>query len=521
MKLLIVDDEELTREGLIATLDWEALGITEIYQANDGVNGLREALAHNPDIVLCDVRMPRMDGIAMLERIEARLPDTAAIFMSGYSDKEYLKAAIKLKAISYIEKPIDPQEIGAAIRNAIDWCSQLVRQKNAAAAQTDLAASSLAFQLTIPYPSCKETVDALCCEFRQHYGTEKFKYITTIIVKLEHVPDNPADLLYLYQELKEYLLPMHLHVIFSEKRMYHVVYHIYGTLQPATGTLSAIAEHIVSLFLPFGHCYAAIGETAWGILNACHSYESAVILLQSSFFFETDTVLTALTIEQSPSADQSLLSLAAADFENGLAAKDYSAVKASLLLLHQACSHTSGLMQSQIKTLYYDLFSALYKSRRTQKLMSDITIENHGTIMEIVDSCFSFLQLHDTLCEKTEAFFYDISHHVPENATIYLIRTYIASHYKEPGLSVRDISEYAHLSASYACTFFKNETGTTLNQYMTEFRMEKAKQLLSDHRFRITDISASVGYSDGNYFGKSFKKYTGLSPSEFREKVLG
>ena len=105
MKLLIVDDEELTRTGVITSLDWASLGIDEVLQADDGVHGLETARRCKPEIILCDVRMPRMDGISMLERLEKILPDTVPIFMSGYSDKEYLKAAIKLKAVNYIEKP--------------------------------------------------------------------------------------------------------------------------------------------------------------------------------------------------------------------------------------------------------------------------------------------------------------------------------------------------------------------------------------------------------------------------------
>ena len=69
MKLLIVDDEELTRTGLISSIDWDSLGITEILQADDGVNGLEMARLYKPEIILCDVRMPRMTGIAMLERL--------------------------------------------------------------------------------------------------------------------------------------------------------------------------------------------------------------------------------------------------------------------------------------------------------------------------------------------------------------------------------------------------------------------------------------------------------------------
>lgn len=91
MKLLIVDDEELTRTGLISSIDWDSLGITEILQADDGVNGLEMARLYKPEIILCDVRMPRMTGIAMLERLEKFLPDSIPIFMSGYSDKEYRK----------------------------------------------------------------------------------------------------------------------------------------------------------------------------------------------------------------------------------------------------------------------------------------------------------------------------------------------------------------------------------------------------------------------------------------------
>lgn len=126
MKLLIVDDEELTRTGVITSLDWVSLGIDEVLQADDGVHGLETARLCKPEIILCDVRMPRMDGISMLERLEKILPDTVPIFMSGYSDKEYLKAAIKLKAVNYIEKPFSISEIETAIRGARELYTQKV-----------------------------------------------------------------------------------------------------------------------------------------------------------------------------------------------------------------------------------------------------------------------------------------------------------------------------------------------------------------------------------------------------------
>ena len=143
MKLLIVDDEELTRTGVISSIDWKALGIEEVLQADDGMNGLEMAKRHRPEIILCDVRMPRMTGIAMLERLEKILPDTIPIFMSGYSDKDYLKAAIKLKAVNYIEKPLNPAEIREAVLEAIELYTKKVRSHRGETLQSMENASRL------------------------------------------------------------------------------------------------------------------------------------------------------------------------------------------------------------------------------------------------------------------------------------------------------------------------------------------------------------------------------------------
>lgn len=520
MKLLIVDDEQLTREGIISSLDWKALGITEVLEADDGVNGLELARKHHPDIVLCDVRMPRMDGIAMLERIEAAFPDVAAIFMSGYSDKEYLKAAIQLKAINYIEKPIDPKEISEAVMRAVEQCNQLERQRNAEAIHTNLAATQLAFQMTVPYSSCQESIEDLCGQFRQHYGTDKFKSVTTIIVKLEEVPDAPTDLTYVHKQIHDYLKPMHLHVIYSEKRSYHVVYHIYGSIAPTGGTLTMIADRLGSLFGELGKYYIAVGNTVEGISQAYHSYETAVILLQNSYFFEADSVLREDMLESGVYANVAGLQEMVEQYGQCIVQKEEQRALETLQQICDICNHATNLMPNQVKSFYYDMFSELYKTRKNNQLLPDFSIGNHESIMDMVEQCFSFIGLHKLLKEKTKSFFKELAEMKPENATIYMIRDYISNHYANPSLSVKDISEYAKLSASYVCTFFKTGTGVTLNQYITEYRMEKAKQLLADPRYRIADVSLAVGYSDGNYFGKSFKKYTGLSPSEYREKVL-
>lgn len=519
MKLLIVDDEELTRSGLVGSIDWEKLGITEIRQASDGIYGLEEAKGFLPDIILCDVRMPRMNGITMLEQIEAFLPQVAAIFMSGYSDKEYLKAAIKLKAINYIEKPIDPAEIVETITKAVEQCSRLQGNSDGEPSGNPDAAQ-LAYCLTIPYGSCQESVDALCEQFYLYHGTDKFRYITTFIVKLADTPEDPRELSRIYSDLTEYLSHMHLYMICSEKRLHHLIFHVYGEHPASESTQQMIARKMNSIFEHCTQRCIAIGDTVTSVSAAYHSYESAVIALQSSFFFEPGSILTARCVDSLPRADLTAIQAEVSRYITALNENDEAVLSDTLPALSLLVSHHTGLFPNQLKGIYYDMFSTLYKMRKAHQLLPDFVLENQDNIMDIMDSCFSFLQLHRILTEKTMAYFRDSKNSSPENAVIYMIREFISANYQNPNLSVKSISEHANMSASYTCTFFKNETGLTLNQYITDFRMKKAAQLLADPRNRISDISSKVGYNDGNYFSKSFRKYTGVSPSEYREQVI-
>ena len=161
MILLIVDDDSHTRNGLMTSVDWKALGIDTVIQAPDGRAGLRAAVFQKPDIVLSDVRMPVMNGIDMMNRIRETLPDTVFVFMSGFSDKEYLKAAIRIGAVSYVEKPIDFREITEAVREAAARCLQIKKQNEAQLVNETVLSRRLARNLTIPHAKIDHTED-LC-----------------------------------------------------------------------------------------------------------------------------------------------------------------------------------------------------------------------------------------------------------------------------------------------------------------------------------------------------------------------
>ena len=513
MKVLIVDDEELTRTGLVSSIDWESLGIHTVLQADDGINGLETARIHKPEIILCDVRMPRMDGIAMLEQLETILPDTIPIFMSGYSDKEYLKAAIKLRAIRYIEKPLNPEEIREAVGEARELYLHKQRMHRSEALHSMETSSRLALQLTVPYGANARVIDKLAEELS--ISLTSSTYFTAVIVQLA-APLDSTDQEESYHALNSFLEHSHMHGFYAEKKSQYLVYYLFGAARPSEGFLKKLESFFCQ---SFSHCqkyHIAAGNTVCGVSKAYQSYESAVILLQSSFFYPSGTFLRQQDPERSEVSFSGQLPLSPEqDFLEELTAQRENSCDALLDSLYSTYACSRRFLPNQVKELYYKLFSAVEKAEKQLKISGN---QQTAGIVDSLEKCFTFQELHEDLRLKTRKFFDAARNSVQENSTIYLIKDYISKNYANETLSVKDISSHVFLSASYVCTFFKNETGQTLNQYLTEYRMEKAKQLLADPRYKISDISSKVGYNDGNYFGKSFKKYTGFSPSEYREK---
>lgn len=522
MKLLIVDDEELTREGLISSLDWEGLGITQIYQADDGMNGLTSARKNKPDIILCDVRMPRLDGIQLIEQVETFLPDASVIFMSGYSDKEYLKAAIKLKAINYVEKPLNPEEIKEAVLEAAKQHQKNLRSRQNENLYSIEKESQLALLLTKPYKEHTEKIQKLTAELALRLIPPSS--FTTYIVKLKtSEPDNTL-LNELRRDFSDYLTHYHLRALYIQIHATYHIFHILSSCEPSSTARSAVERFLLEQFAAFGDLFIGRGETVTGIGKAYHSYASAVVMLQSSFFFSPGTLLRTADTNTYAAEANTLdhVDETVAEFQEALLSKDQERCSTLLMKLYTNYSENRVLLPNQVKDLYYKLFMSISDSRQKLKLSYDSNENNtEESMIEHLEKCFTYEDLHHMLLAKTDRFFAGITAYTPEDSTIFLIKDYISKYYANESLSIKEVSEHVFLSASYVCTYFKNQTGQTLNQYLTEYRMEKAKQLLADARYQITDISAKVGYSNGNYFSKSFKKFTGLNPSKYREKMLG
>ena len=111
LKLLIVDDEPLVRNGLQNGFDWGRIGIEVIGASRNGLDAIERIKAEKPGIVLSDIKMPGMDGLGLAAWIKETVPETEIIFLTGYSDFDYAKSAIGLQAADYILKPVQEEQL--------------------------------------------------------------------------------------------------------------------------------------------------------------------------------------------------------------------------------------------------------------------------------------------------------------------------------------------------------------------------------------------------------------------------
>lgn len=515
MKILIADDEKLTREGIIKNVSWENFGITRILQADNGVQALEIIKRVRPEFVLTDIRMPVMDGIEMAQEIQRICPDCAVIFMSGYSDKEYLKAAIRLGIVQYVEKPISIKEIEEALGASTVRLEELRQAKRSENDQTKKEEARLAAALLTRDAAHEDGTRRLAEALGISPGRKNL--FNTMVIEFA---DGKRDAV--QERLEQLLAGFDAFLSSTGRRMLYVykgdrylILHIYHNREDSNRILSRCTafwqEHLS------GHChfFIAIGKSVRGLTHVCKSYADARTLLLRAFFHEEGAVLT----DPGEPAEAVILGDHLGAWQEALAKGAYPACLEVAERLYRELKGAKHLLPGQAKDIYYRYFIQMENIIERDFAVSRVPVKESDTIWGSIDGCYTLSALHELLMDRLLAIMEAAKHEVRDSSVISMIKDFVRKNCAAPNLSVKDIGAYMHLSAGYVCTIFKSATGQTLNQYITQYRMERAKELLGDVRIRIGDISAAVGYGDSSYFGKLFRRTVGLSPSDYREKV--
>jgi two-component system, response regulator YesN len=528
LKLIIVDDEKVTREGIRDYIPWSELGVEVVGVADDGINALELAMSSKPDIILCDVRMPRMNGIELATQLKDKLPECKVIFLSAHSDKEYLKSAIQLKVLNYVEKPVNLDEVISVIREAVITCTEekkkremeinikmklkessiLVYEK----VVLDLASSHLNKEVLnnihstgIDFPVEGHYITAI---FKIHWKSETQEEVTLLRNKIiEEVKvvfrDKPFSTIQCFKD-NEHLI---LHI--NEKRV---------GLQSRLKTLfEECKECINEIIKGRGMVFIGVGKRVNSLLNLFESYQTVVLILQKQFFSGYNKVVfydyrpTTVYIFDETLKNQFIDALRGD--------KKEIAITQIKQIVADIKNHENTLVD-QVKNIFFNLVLGLSRVAEERNIWITDRNDEEKYLWDVISNANTLNEIEEYIIDKIE-FMYDfINQKEGKGNTVYTILKYVKENYFNEDLSIKSIADYTFLTSTYLCLIFKNGTGKTINQFITEVRMEKAKELLKDRKIKLYEVASKVGYPDANYFAKAFKKMVGLNPSEYRERYL-
>lgn len=117
LKLVIAEDEDIIRMGLVQTIDWQAMEVELVGEAADGMEALEQVKKLQPDVLLTDIRMPRLSGLELADKVLAMGQRTRVVFLTSYAEFDYAREALRLQAVDYLLKPVEEEELARVMKN--------------------------------------------------------------------------------------------------------------------------------------------------------------------------------------------------------------------------------------------------------------------------------------------------------------------------------------------------------------------------------------------------------------------
>lgn len=538
-KLLLVDDEEPVRKAIINKIEWEAYGFQVVGEADNGKTALELIEKTTPDVVITDIKMPYMDGIELAKELKQRFSGIKVVFLTGFDEFEYAQKAINLTVIEYILKPISADELMNILINIKNKIDSEVAQKE------DIEALKKHYRDSLPI--LKEKF--LASLVNGKIGNKEIKHkINTLGLKLNggsylvsiiemdissHVNNENSYSFRLPDEME--LLQFAVLNITNEilnNNDFGVAFMINENIaiigvekeddrEKIIDRASFILDEIRQKVKKYLGYTITIGVgTASKTLEEIHlSYKNALSALEYKVVMGNDKIIVIEDVEPE-SADKII-------FDENKEQRLISVIKVGTTdeihrcidkLFEEISNKKATVKDYQVYIM--EIITTIFKAAKS------VNVEI-STLFGQSDNLFSELNRFNELNEIKDIIkniCCTISQNILEkrqetfNQLVFRAKVYIKENYSDSEMSINKVCSYLHISAPYFSSIFKKETKTTFINYLTQVRMEAAKDLLKNTDLKTFEIAEKVGFSDSNYFSYSFKKNYGISPSEYRNK---
>jgi two-component system response regulator YesN len=513
--------------------DWSSLGLEVLGYVNDGLSAFNIIKEKNPDIVITDIRMPEFGGLELIKNAREIGSNAHFIIISGYSDFSYAQTAIKYGVDDYLLKPIKKKDLVTTLEKIIadlqenqknlDKEEKMREQLSQSGRKVkskllyDLLDHNLAYEPAFVH-DITNINQTYYCNF-----TENPYQMIGIQIMLYNNPGQQT-IGFLNSKIQDTILEglsSFDEIVFANRN--DILYCLVNGKASAFQSLKKDLQRLRTTLLSFrdmfeGICpIIALSEIKQNIASVPDMMKQVQDTLLNKLFLNFENILFYTERPVLPGINQVIGSSFRKDFLLAIETLQYDKVSSLLKSLQETLKKTSSIDGRYVLELYQEVISTFLYGARTYGVNVNLEQFEENLLEDFyknysIDKIFTGLinKITKVLSEwQTEKAY---EHSKP----IRLAKQYIKNNFSEP-LSLEIIGEQVGLNPTYFSSVFKKETGSSFIDYLTEVRIQNVKELLVSTNKSINDIAELSGFNDLKYFNKKFRKYTGLSPTEYRK----
>jgi len=536
--LLIVDDEYIVRKGLIKTIDWDKVGVNVTGEAENGIEALNFVKKNKIDVILVDVRMPKMNGIELIKQIKKLYPEIISIILSGHREFSYAQNAMSQGVKYYLLKPTridDIYNVFKKVKSELDERQNLDKMINdyklmkrdsffsnlldsrMDKKKVEMAIKKLEVRFEKPIYILVlldiDNEDLMIETWREKKGKdfrkELLQYVKKIILNFdsnnnifcfmnfdkiyllwncnESISQNAYNEIYLVRDLIE--------EEYSDKDV-SVTFFI-GRPVKDINKIGDISDELrksiqIKFIMGYGTCINTdnINSGYWS-KTANISYNKTLINEKISKLVGYIKMANRLNVEE-------CLEEICFIIENmELLNKD---------IVQEICLNIVFALSSNIDNFYEKIWTMHGESE-----LPVHRIRRFKTYKEIKSWLKGLIYSTKSYVEKNDG--------ISNKSGIDKVIEYINKNYNQR-LFLKELAQKFYINANYCCDLFKKNTGKTFSQYVISLKMKKAEELLLYSSYSISEVASMSGYSDYYFFNKVFKKEYGCTPSQFRKSKI-
>ncbi len=538
LKIMIIDDEFYFREALKVSIPWGELGFEICGEAKNGKDALEKVTVLNPDIMLVDINMPIIDGLEFIQSVKEQGIESKFIILTGHSEFNYAKQAVQLGVNNYILKPVNEEELKSSLLEI----KEIINRE-----------ATIKFEFEDLKQQVRDSLPLLKDKFlneliqgslipKENETLKKMEYLKininsdyylVITIELDYGDNTNWD--NEEKQLWKYAVSNISSEILDGRVIFDICHDIDDRICIIVGSdglqnkddfltllesrlelvRAAVCKHL-DFTITIG-----VGSEKAEFFDIPVSYRESIIALRHKLTLGKNRIIlynqvadTGIkgTVFSGEYRSQLLMNIRTADEE-----EVYNLISQVFMRVRRENIHHQLLFVVCIEMLAVCMEAMVEMGLRIEEVIT----QRSFNIIEDIQSKKSIDEMEGWIKNIFKHTLYSIKKNKISKASrlIEEVKKYISHNYQSSELSIDEIAKHLFVNYAHLCFIFKRDAGVTINEYLTEYRIRKAKELFDSGNTLVLDVASKVGYADASYFGKCFKKYYGLAPSKFLENI--